>query len=725
MRKAKKVNPLQSLQQRWKNRDKGASLVTVLLVVAIVTIIAMVLLSIVLLNWYQKKQHEESQRNFYDAESAMEEVRLGLVTEVSNAAGAAYGDTLARYDVLSEVEKEEYFRQAYLVYLQKALGSKDENNVPDYNHYSVTNLTSYLKCRVRDTEEATGARIETKEDGIANDLSNMRLSAGKQCLVLKNVRVSYVDEKDNYTSITSDISLDYPKIDFANASSMENITCYGLITQQGLQKTDINQSTIKGNAYLGEASNIAKGTVACSGLEEDSRAYLVGENLSVSSGTFSAQKMETWWRNLAVNAGSNLRVQDGITYVQNDISLNHANANATISGDLLAYGNPAVKGLAESLPESADIMDADYSSSIILNGAKGKTKLDLSEVNRLLIAGHNYVNTKEKSIETGQSIMTVADQQAYLVPAELIGKGKEHGGMNPMTAQDFEALQTEMDEGESMVNFNEFPYTEKGVVKAFPDTAYIQVPGLGSMVYFFLEFEDDESRIAYAQKYNSMSVAKISSNLEYYAGDGVYLPKVSTKDPLYFYLNGNVIAGSKDQVILENATISDEEPLQELLKKEAVLLDTYSGLLQSLTRDYNPDLEKTIFENLIQNVPTQTQKITVDENNKAVITAGNYTIKDDAVHLVIAKKNVEVATDFSGLIICGGQLTINGDYDITAAPEKVAELLNMPIDSEKDDKTIGETFFKDPSKYFPSGNSGEEKEIKMSDCVTYENWKKQ
>ena len=82
---------LSHMKRRLQKNNDGASLVNVLLIASITVILASGILVVVLYNYYMKNQNIKSQQNFYDAETAMEEIRMGLTVDVSKAASIAYG----------------------------------------------------------------------------------------------------------------------------------------------------------------------------------------------------------------------------------------------------------------------------------------------------------------------------------------------------------------------------------------------------------------------------------------------------------------------------------------------------------------------------------------------------------------------------------------------------------------------------------------------------------
>lgn len=82
---------LSHMKRRLQKNNDGASLVNVLLIASITVILASGILVVVLYNYYMKNQNIKSQQNFYDAETAMEEIRMGLTVDVSKAASIEIG----------------------------------------------------------------------------------------------------------------------------------------------------------------------------------------------------------------------------------------------------------------------------------------------------------------------------------------------------------------------------------------------------------------------------------------------------------------------------------------------------------------------------------------------------------------------------------------------------------------------------------------------------------
>ncbi len=458
LRSNRQLNKCKSL----KGNNTGASLVTVLLIASIVSILAMGILAIVLLNVFMKKADKEGQATFYDAESAMEEIKSGLAIDSSKAASIAYINTLANYANLEDEKKTVNFKELFAENVKKEIGG--EKNATKYK-LGDDGLTGYLK--------------ETKLKGkvgavITTDANDAWINVDKEGVTLKNVSVRYTDKNDYVSEIKTDIVLEYPPINFQNASSLDNILTYSLIANDKFEHKG-NISSISGNAYLGtNGAAIKSGTLEFKndGMQESN--VISGGEFNVQ-GTLNSNNTALWADNLFINNGL-YKVNSGSTYIKNDIMLKN-NSKVDLAGKLIMYGNPWVAS-DSTFVESQEVREAaakdmpGYSSAIVVSGAGAG--IDLSKLNTLVIGGSAYIDAsgqkKSNSSEfktardrlnipsklqagnvvTGQSMALKSDQRAYLVPPSLVGAGVkdgadyENGFRNPMTSDQYNALMTEV-----------------------------------------------------------------------------------------------------------------------------------------------------------------------------------------------------------------------------------------------------------------------------------------
>lgn len=771
-----KYLPHSHLQSKSDNR--GASLVTVIIITALVLVMVTVLLSMVLLNYFMKNQNEKSQENFYNAETAMEEIRLGIVTEVSQASAVAYTEVLTNYNDLTLQEKEETFQKVFFSGIQKRL-QKTENKTL----YNCDLLKSFLKDE--------NALLRTTDDGVTNAMDDKTLEAGERCLVLQNVKVSYRDKEDNYTEIESDISIFYPQIDFSNASSLNNILCYALIAGEDATLTKEKQSVVVQNAKTKISGNVYLGTGVTAVTNQGSlylqpsgnaKSYVIGGDVLLKQGSVHLSDMEMWVKNILVSQNSDFTSKGADTYLQNDLVLSGNGSTASMEGGLYAFGNPeAIRNSTvyqdnvtnkngENVRQQLEANEADFSSSIILNGGKN-TKLDLSGLNHLMIAGTSYINTqksshavvsgsKNHSIETGQSVMTTSDQRAYLIPGELIRKGSENGGANPMTAQMYQELKAEImaEKGyseESQILPDDFidftsvcaelggSLNDVGV-KDY-DVSAIQVSGVGSMYYFFMKFENQTARNAFVKKYYNQQkqYSKLQENLSDYAGGDVKLP-TDSGNSLSFYLQGNALATNGSHLLVQDTMQREQE---SILEREVTLTDSYAGLMVNLEQNYQllnqTQKRNALFDNLFdtKSISGADKYFSSATLEGAVVTAGDIKVsqaksnlqkkseKGASLNLIIAKGNVVLDEDFEGLIVCGGSITIDENCKEIKQNAKKASMAFFQSSSEDGERPAD--YLSDDVGWYMIGGTVKNQEtkkqaesIRFLDYVTYDNWEK-
>ena len=71
--------------KKLKKDNRGVSLVMVIAAIALVTVLVTVALTMGLWNYQMKATNRISKNNFYDAERVLDEIRLGLQSDVSDA----------------------------------------------------------------------------------------------------------------------------------------------------------------------------------------------------------------------------------------------------------------------------------------------------------------------------------------------------------------------------------------------------------------------------------------------------------------------------------------------------------------------------------------------------------------------------------------------------------------------------------------------------------------
>lgn len=87
----------------------------------------------------EKATNRISKNNFYDAERVLDEIRLGLQSDVSDAMSQAYVETMADYTGKSTAKRTKHFNETYIKVLRSKLAQSS-----DENHYNVDYLLNFL-----------------------------------------------------------------------------------------------------------------------------------------------------------------------------------------------------------------------------------------------------------------------------------------------------------------------------------------------------------------------------------------------------------------------------------------------------------------------------------------------------------------------------------------------------------------------------------------------------
>ena len=767
----------------------------VLIVTSIVMVFVTVILAMTLMNNKMKKASLHSASTFYDAESAMEEIRAGLSQEVSSAASDAYLQTLLTYGDSSangetSSQRSDYFNTIYQKDLRKALASSTSSS--DHIYYDIDTLTGYLKETAYDSAAQTGAQIVTRAGN--NGLNIITTGDDAGSVILKDVEVRYIDANGYQSQITTDIHLASPNLDFSAASTINNLLFYSFIASD---HTSVEQNlNLTGNAFLGyNDSTIQSGRkLQISPLSSGTPSNLLSAgNLVLSSGdaTLDAGDSQLWMNSIELEDGSNtLSLDGGSLFLQNDILMG-SSSTVTLSGSLLGFGNAGLAQTSTAASEQSDFADAiaaspaDYSSSVIVNGKN--SKLDLSGLSTMLLAGNSYINASssvsdstgtlsQNGILTGQSIAVKSDQRAYLVPAELIAPDSSYGRTNPMTAAqygklladlrsrygyatDYEAS-THLADLDTQVSVYGATLRQLGVTGT-------QVAGIstasGSMIYVFLKFGDETSAANFYTRYASQlaNYSRIRSNLiSFYTSGGLDLPKNVLSDTGRFYFNGDLITDDASAIVVPASLVSASAAETKSAQTQTVTLqDRYYALCRALKTDYDTlsqeerAFDATIFDSIIDRdtlsseVPSTQMFVSATGEGAVVSDSSSITLStlsrkitntedvngdrhsDAKIHLIITTGDVTVDESFDGLIIAGGTVTITSAGTISADPVSASLAINSAQTKSDGSILSVRDFFLNADAFTVGGLSTEEDEdtgaISVPSLVTYQNWSHQ
>lgn len=630
------------MRKQTENRieNQGFSLLTVIVAVSFIGILGLLVLYMSLANFNMKVTDIKGKNSFYTAEQALEEIRTGLQEDVGEAMAQAYIQVLETYskdakattDATLDQIRQSDFNDLFVTKLAERLrGSVD-------NQYDINRLNGYLdinrnKSKDRTFDSEKEALYVTNPSG-TNPLMKKDMQNG---LVLKNLKVVYVDAVGHASIIETDIRLGIPKIQFPTPSTLPDLMNMIIVANKGIvckNGTAGAETVIQGSVYAGlldeyktQANKDEKDGSDCVSVKIENNADLsvsLGDKFVcqgsidiAQQGKFSCGGGTALWAQGINLKSANVQLL-GKTYLADDLTVQSGNnSNVTIRGEYYGFGNPDASkpGLVANM-ENYNWIDNDataalynekgrkdsaLNSSIIINGKN--TTMDLSGVQRLMLAGRNYIKGSTE-IATGESLSVKGSQLAYLLPAELLGNGEQ---TNPMTYAQYNEItknrtkSIDIQKDKPVVEWGNKTLRQIGVDEInpvqenyYPDNT----AGDTGYVYLYLNFTDSSKASAFMQYYYSKSNVnpetatgsdgtskktmkdKMDEYFSFYFGPNA---GVTVNDPqtyTRYITKGNVLSynGAKKTGTLNNATNTQTG---EQLKEEEL---KYQNMWYALNR---------------------------------------------------------------------------------------------------------------------------------------------
>jgi Tfp pilus assembly protein PilX len=741
--------------KKRKSDNRGASLILVISVIALVSILVTVLLSMSLVNMQMKSVDKKSTDNFYDAEAAMDEIRLGLQQEIANAASTAYVQVMEKYADTNyqDSQRQTIFNVAYKSALQGSIGKHSDPTQYD----EATLLTFISKDQQYKIATKKGASIITEESGLSP-----LLAITDKGLVLKNVDLKYCGKDDYVSEIRTDIALAYPQMNFTQPSSTPDLLKYCLVGNSQIV-SKAGTISVLGSAYAGTNGLTVENA---SQFSIDSNRTLISKgNLNLLSGAkFSGSpKVALWTNDIAVQNNADFKVQ-GSTYVADDLQIT-GSAHVDLNGEYYGYGNPitakeAKSKMATSIQQDIVNNPSNYSSAILVNGIStgGKSSIYMTGLTKLVLAGNAYVGNNTMM---GESLSVKSNQIAYLVPEACIPAGETNPSVNNNLTIDATALADKY----GAAGYNKITNSSSG------------------LTYYFMNFSTAKAANMYFDQYYDSStpqgqehIAKRNQYLSFYIDDNKLTIRKSTK--FEKNLNGNILIWDENGIYSMDDTIATDKTdisgnVNSLYyNKEISWQDMFSAYCIGLTSDYdalkvemdagkkadnvfanllvlenrgkgltdNPDLIKGVDSKVKFTYTEGGGATAVTYQALAVNNSAELVVDDAMVHpetnkkvsLIIATGDVRVTTDYSGLIIAGGKITISpaagGSLSVGAdavALEKIIDYGTYTTLSGTKynlfDYMTGAGVYTGNVAATDTGES----RIDYAQLVTYENWSKE
>ena len=209
-------------------QNKGFSLITVIIAVSFIGILGLLVLYMALSNFQMKIIDLKGKDSFYTAERAIEEIRVGLQEDVGNSMSEAYIKVLETYDkdenskdVVLDKQRQNDFVNEFIKKLANRL-KKDS----DQSKYNLDYLKKYLDMKINENETLIVTTPSNKEPVMTKD--------NKNGILLKNLKVIYVDPKGYASVIETDIRLGIPKVQFPTPSTLPDLMNMIVVAGQGI-----------------------------------------------------------------------------------------------------------------------------------------------------------------------------------------------------------------------------------------------------------------------------------------------------------------------------------------------------------------------------------------------------------------------------------------------------------------------------------------------------------
>ena len=795
---------MRNITKTKRQQNQGFSLFTVLIAVSFVGILGLLVLYIALSNFNMKITDLKGKDSFYTAERALEEIRTGLQEDVGNAMSKAYTQVLESYNVENrsqdssmDRQRQSEFQDCFITELMRTLRvSKTEDNI-----YNMERLRGYVDLKYDGSKESLIITNPAGSAPLMKAVKNVGKNTENNGVLLKNLKVIYVDEKGRAAIICTDIRLLVPEVQFPTPSTLPDLMNMIVVADKGIvcEGTESTPTSINGSIYAG---NLPSALAADS---ETSIKVIPGASLNVESGdkvvckgeisvglnsTFtSAESVNLWARGLNADSVQNVSLS-GSTYFADDLTVTGKNNNVKISGNYYGYGSyesaTSDDCVAKDQYEKSGLTGAALSSASVNNGKN--TTLDLSDTQKLMIAGRKYIaSSKVKAnnrsntndVATGESLTVKGTQLAYLVPKEVLGASG-----NPLTYDAYLALLN----GAKDISVNWDAAVEAwggrtlrdiGVDSEKPVQTVFYNDGF---VYFYLNFTDAQKSADFMQMYyqnNPTVKANMDKYLSFYFGGEDSGITVKDADSYLRYItNGNALSysGADAQGNMQQAT--SVNPGEKILQEQVGYQNSWYALNRKMITSYDllnkavkedaegkthneTDGDRSVYDNLVneKKMISYIKDTVKDDTGKYVFTASdedgglqaimydngengmNQTLKisqsdADKLRLVVCTGDVEIeaGVKFQGIIMAKGTITLKAGAQLESAPLEAARVFQAQMSSYGDGTSIKpQDFFWEGDKYVLGNSSSSGKKdtlngsdtYSIADCVTYENWKKE
>ncbi|HKM35808.1 MAG TPA: hypothetical protein VJY54_13860 [Lachnospiraceae bacterium] len=193
-------------KEKWKKlNNAGSTIVSVIVVIAFVSILATTLLYISGMNYYMKITDQKTKESFYEAETALEEIKAALNAEVADASEKAYIDVMINYAVSDGYTRYSNFQHTFFSYLETSWNKRTDSGDPS-NPFTYEQVIQ----SVVESKYATAITLDPLNPD-AGKIVHLNTDGYAQ---LKGVKLTYTDSKGYTTMISTDYIITVPDINW-------------------------------------------------------------------------------------------------------------------------------------------------------------------------------------------------------------------------------------------------------------------------------------------------------------------------------------------------------------------------------------------------------------------------------------------------------------------------------------------------------------------------------
>ncbi|MFW5650082.1 MAG: hypothetical protein ACOCNC_01680 [Acetivibrio ethanolgignens] len=731
--------------------NRGSITVLTMVAVFFLGILGSSILSMTHINMQMKAVNTKTQKNFYDTDSILDEIKAGLANTSSEAVAEAYTKVLENYGTISKTSVlqsafEEYYMDGLL---QKLTGETPANGgkLPETGkeyRYKKELLESYL---------AQDSMLEEKKNSIRweQDKAMIQVFSEQKYLLLKNIEI-LKQEGDYETVLKTDIRMEVPFVSFSKESLYPEYTRYAILADDQIVVDGSQNISVEGNLYAGTVNRKKTGENGKAGIvvQNSGNLTVTGEQVitrgdvlvsNSSKADFKGnegQDASLWAQNLLVEADSRTSSSQlsitGKTYIEDDLEMNGNGGKVTLSGSYYGYHNKKDYSTGETAAT-----DSAYSSAILVNG-KNNT-LDMTGLKELVLAGRSFISRRagegNQDILTGESLGVKSGQMAYFVPKAFVSEGNSGTG-DSYTFEDSTSYRFDLKGYESYLGFEVKEYLDT----ARPLTRYYLQESSSRVCYYYLNFKNQEAaahfhELYYAAQKNTQDAGarRYLSEQGIRLGDGKQILLVSGS---LLYQEG----ASNGQMNIKGGNTGGKEDFFDAYATTygRAYKSRQLGLISNLPESYGGSVRlseeekagNSLFDRLVDRNKLkaelgneESKAVTIDlaggKKAKVWLANGNFTFDagkavDENCRIILATGDVTLEHNFEGMVLAGGDVKMSG----TGLAFKAASQM------------VQDTFQADTTNQFRSyfkvknedDNNPLKNTIDYGSYITYEGWKK-